>query len=292
MAGDERLVRIDGRRLRLTHLDKVLYPAAGVTKAETIDYFARIAPLLLPQLAGRPVTRTRWPHGVGTPERPGLAFFAKDVEASAPDWVARRSIPHSTGPKQYVVAADTATVVWLAQTASLELHTPQWRFDPDGARGDADRLVLDLDPGEDAGLPECAQVARLARDLLRGMGLAPVPVTSGGKGIHLYAPLPPGQRSEQAWALAHELARALEADHPELVVSSMARARRAGRVLVDWSQNNAAKTTVTPYSLRGGYTPTAAAPRTWAELDDPLLRQLTPDEVLQRAAGLGDLMAR
>ncbi len=290
MAGDDRAVHVDGRQLRLTHLDKVLYPHAGFTKAEVVDYYARIAPLLLGQLAGRPITRKRWPHGVGTAQQPGPSFFAKDVDASAPEWVARRSIAHSTGPKRYVVAADTATVVWLAQTASLELHTPQWRFEPDGARGDADRLVLDLDPGEGAGLPQCAQVARWARELLQGMGLQPVPVTSGGKGIHLYAPLPPGQRSEAAWALAHELARALEADHPEQVVSSMARQRRAGRVLIDWSQNNAAKTTVTPSSLRGGFTPTVAAPRSWDELDDPQLRQLTPGEVLERAAAQGDLL--
>ncbi|MFV0319919.1 MAG: ATP-dependent DNA ligase [Microbacterium sp.] len=284
MAGDEQTVRIDGRRLRLTNLDKVLYPATGTTKGEVIDYYTRIAPLLIPHVAGRPVTRKRWPDGVGTDAEPGLVFFAKDLERGAPSWVRRLPIEHVKGAKEYPLIGDVPTLVCLAQVASLELHVPQWRFAADGTRGPADRLVLDFDPGPGMGLAECAEVARLARDILHGMGLDPMPVTSGSKGIHIYAALPPGQTSESASTLSKELARALEADHPDLVVSSMKKAERTGRVLIDWSQNSAAKTTIAPYSLRGRIEPTVAAPRTWAELDDPGLRQLRFEEVLERIA--------
>lgn len=290
MAGDETLVRIGGRRLRLTNLDKVLYPGTGTTKGEVIDYYTRIAPLLIPHVVGRPVTRKRWPDGVGTADDPGMVFFAKDLERGAPSWVQRMPIAHSGGPKEYPLVGDVPTLVYLAQVASLELHVPQWRFAPDGGIGPADRLVLDLDPGPGAGLAECAVVARWARDILSGMGLDPMPVTSGSKGIHLYAALPPGQSSDAASGLALELARAIEADHPDLVVSSMKKSERPGRVLIDWSQNNAAKTTIAPYSLRGRPEPTVAAPRTWEELDDPDLRHLRFDEVLARAAD-GDPMA-
>lgn len=275
----EQLVRIGGRRLRLTNLDKVLYPEAGTTKGEVIDYYTRIAPLLIPHVIGRPVTRKRWPDGVGTADDPGMVFFAKDLERGAPSWVGRVPIEHSTGTKYYPLVSDVPTLVYLAQVASLELHVPQWRFAPDDTRGPADRLVLDLDPGPGAGLAECAEVARWARDILRGMGLDPMPVTSGSKGIHLYSALPPGQSSEAASALARELARAIEADHPDLVVSSMKKTDRPGKVLIDWSQNSAAKTTIAPYSMRGRLQPTVAAPRTWEELDDPDLRQLRFDEV-------------
>lgn len=287
----EQLVRIDGRRLRLTNLDKVLYPEAGTTKGEVIDYYTRIAPLLIPHVVGRPVTRKRWPDGVGTAEDPGMVFFAKDLERGAPSWVRRAPIAHSGGPKDYPLVGDVPTLVYLAQVASLELHVPQWRFAPDGAIGPADRLVLDLDPGPGAGLAECAVVARWARDILTGMGLDPYPVTSGSKGIHLYAALPPGQSSDAASALARELARSIEADHGDLVVSSMKKAERPGKVLIDWSQNNAAKTTIAPYSLRGRPHPTVAAPRSWDELDDPGLRHLRFDEVLERADEVGDPMA-
>lgn len=282
------LVRIGGRRLRLTNLEKVLYPETGTTKGEVIDYYSCIAPTMIPHVVGRPVTRKRWPDGVGTTESPGQPFFAKDLERGAPDWVRRMPIDHSTGAKDYPLIGDAATLVYLAQVASLELHVPQWRFTPSGSRGDADRLVLDLDPGPGAGLQECAQVARWARDILSPMGLEPYPVTSGSKGMQLYSALPPGQSSEQASALAHELARSIEADHPDLVVSSMKKTLRGGRVLIDWSQNNGAKTTIAPYSLRGRAHPTVAVPRTWDELDDPDLRHLLFDEVLERVEELGD----
>ncbi|MFB7891499.1 ATP-dependent DNA ligase [Microbacterium sp. NPDC056044] len=291
MAGDEQLVRIGGRRLRITNLGKVLYPETGTTKGEVIDYYSRIAEVLIPHVVGRPVTRKRWPDGVGTEDDPGMVFFAKDLERGAPSWVRRMPIPHSTGTKEYPLIGDVPTLVYLAQVASLELHVPQWRFDATGGRGPADRLVLDLDPGPGAGLAECAVVAGWAREILLDMGLEPYPVTSGSKGIHLYAALPPGQSTEQASALANELARAIEADHPELVVSSMKKAQRQGKVLIDWSQNNGSKTTIAPYSLRGRPHPTVAAPRTWEELDDPALRHLEFTEVLDRIETIGDPMA-
>ncbi|PZU49594.1 MAG: ATP-dependent DNA ligase [Microbacterium sp.] len=285
MASGGQIVDVDGRRLRLSNLDKVLYPATGTTKGEVIDYYSRIAPAMLPHLRGRPVTRIRWPEGTDHD-----AFFAKDLERGAPAWLERRAIDHSGGAKDYPIVDDVAGLVYLAQVASLELHTPQWRFDGAG-RGRPDRLVLDLDPGPGAGLAECAEVARLAREILQGVGMDPLPVTSGSKGIHLYASLDGTRTSEEISAFAKELARALEADHADLVVSAMTKSVRPGRVFVDWSQNNGAKTTIAPYSLRGLAEPTVAAPRTWAELDDPALAHLRFDEVLDRVAEDGDLLA-
>lgn len=282
MAKDGQVVRIGDRRLRVTNLDKVVYPETGTTKGEVIDYYARIAPALLPLLADRPVTRKRWVEGVGTAAAPQGSFFTKQLELGAPDWIRRVPIPHSGGAKEYPVVEDVAALVWLAQVASIELHVPQWRFDAQGERGNPDRLVLDLDPGPGAGLAECAEVARIARGILRGMGLDPVPVTSGSKGIHLYAALPGDLSSDEVSAVAHALARAIEADHPALVTSTMSKALRPGKVFVDWSQNNGSKTTISPYSLRGRPTPTVAAPRTWDELDDPELRHLLLAEVLDR----------
>ncbi|MGP3536102.1 ATP-dependent DNA ligase [Microbacterium sp. RD1] len=291
MAAGDQTVRIDGRRLRITNLDKVLYPETGTTKGEVIAYYTRIAPWLIPHVTGRPVTRKRWPDGVGTPDAPGMSFFAKDLEAGAPSWVQRHPIPHSSGPKDYPLIGDVPTLVYLAQVASLELHVPQWRFAPDGGRGHPDRLVLDLDPGPGVGLAECAEVARHARAILTDMGMDTYPVTSGSKGIHLYAPLPGEQSSDAITAFAKELARAIEADSPDLVVSQMAKSARPGKVFIDWSQNNGSKTTIAPYSLRGREAPTVAAPRTWEELEDPGLRHLLFTEVLERAGELGDPMS-
>lgn len=289
MAGSGVVVEVGGRRVRLSSLDKVLYPRTGTTKAEVIDYYSRIAPMMLPHLRGRPVTRIRWPDGVD-----GESFFAKDLERGAPEWLRRRAIDHSGGAKDYPLIDDVAGLVYLAQVASLELHTPQWRFtDAAGSagRGRPDRLVLDLDPGPGAGLADCAEVARWAREILDGVGLASFPVTSGSKGIHLYAALDGTRSSEEITAFARELARALESDHGDLVVSTMSKAARPGKILVDWSQNTAAKTTISPYSLRGRAEPWVAAPRTWEELDDPGLRQLSFTEVLARADERGDLLA-
>jgi bifunctional non-homologous end joining protein LigD len=290
MASTQQTVSVDGHRLRLSNLDKVLYPASGTTKGEVLHYLTQVASVLLPHAANRPATRKRWPDGTG-----GQMFFQKNLDASTPSWVKRRKIQHKTSANDYVLVNDLATLTWLGQTATLELHTPQWQFGRTGARLDPDRLVLDLDPGPGAGLPECAQVARWAREILQGMGLEPYPVTSGSKGIHLYAALGKAQDtrldSDAVSAVAHELARYLESEHPDLVVSDMSKKLRPGKVLVDWSQNNGSKTTIAPYSLRGLDRPWVAAPRTWAELDDPDLAQLTPDDVVARIEADGDLLA-
>jgi bifunctional non-homologous end joining protein LigD len=290
MASTQQTVLVDGHRLRLTNLDKVLFPASGTTKGEVLHYLTQVAPVLLPHAANRPATRKRWPDGTG-----GQMFFQKNLDASTPDWVKRRSIQHKTSANDYVLVNDLATLTWLGQTATLELHTPQWQFGRTGTRLDPDRLVLDLDPGPGAGLAECAEVARWAREILQGMGLEPYPVTSGSKGIHLYAALGKAQDtrldSDAVSAVAHELARYLESEHPDLVVSDMSKSLRQGKVLVDWSQNNGSKTTIAPYSLRGRDRPWVAAPRTWEELDDPDLAQLTPDEVVARVEADGDLLA-
>jgi bifunctional non-homologous end joining protein LigD len=287
----QQTVTVDGRTLRLSSLDKVLYPVTGTTKADVLAYYAAVAPHLIRHAQHRPVTRKRWVHGVGTPEAPGEMFFQKNIDDNAPAWVPRRAIQHRDHTNVYPLVEDLATLTWLGQIAALEVHVPQWRFTADGGRGNPDRLVLDLDPGTDAGLAECAAVARLARPILQGMGLEPFPVTSGAKGIHLYCALDGRQTSEQVSAVARELARALEADHPDLAVSDMKKALRPGRVLVDWSQNNANKTTVSPYSLRGRFEPTVAAPRAWEELDGEDLRQLDHAEVVQRLQESGDLLA-
>lgn len=284
----EQLVSVGGHRLKLTNLGKVLYPETGTTKAEVIHYYSSIADALIPHARNRPVTRKRWVEGVGTDAKPGTVFFEKNLPTSAPSWIVRRDIQHSDHVNTYPLANDLATLVWLAQQASLELHVPQWRFGRGGERQNPDRLVLDLDPGDGAGLPECVEVAKLVRGVVEGMGLELFPVTSGSKGIHLYAPLDGAWTTQQVSDVAHELARALEADHPDLVVSDMKKTLRTGKVLLDWSQNNGNKTTIVPYSLRGRMRPTVAAPRTWDELLAPGLRQLEFDDVLARVARDGD----
>jgi bifunctional non-homologous end joining protein LigD len=292
MAGSEQLVTIDGHRLKLTSLDKVLYPETGTTKADVLDYYARIAPALIAHAANRPATRKRWVNGVGTADEPGEMFFQKNIdERSTPQWVLRRDLQHSDHVNTYPLVNDLATLMWLGQIAALEIHVPQWQFGRTGVRKNPDRLVLDLDPGPGATLVECAEVARLARAILTGMGLDPLPVTSGSKGIHLYCALDGKQTSDEVSEVAHELARALEADHPDLIVSDMKKTLREGKVLVDWSQNSGSKTTIAPYSLRGRSRPMVAAPRTWRELASPTLAQLDYREVLKRYEKRGDLLA-
>jgi bifunctional non-homologous end joining protein LigD len=286
----DQVVSIDGHRLTLTHLDKVMYPETGTTKGEVIAYYAAVADVMLPHVRDRAATRKRWVDGVGTEKNPGKVFFQKNLDDSTPSWVKRRTIEHKEHSNQYPLVNDLATLTWLAQIAALEIHVPQWQFGPGGAERNPDRLVLDLDPGPGIGLPEAAEVARLARTILRGMGLDPMPVTSGSKGIHLYAALDGKQTSEQVTSVAHELARALEADHPDLVVSDMKKSLRNGKVLVDWSQNNGNKTTVAPYSLRGRTHPTVAAPRTWRELASAELAQLDFATVMERVKKRGDLL--
>ncbi|PPF69582.1 ATP-dependent DNA ligase [Clavibacter michiganensis] len=291
MAGQRQQVEVDGHRIALSNLDKVLYPETGTTKGDVIAYYAAIAPHMLPHLRDRPVTRKRWVDGVGTDEHPGKMFFQKDLDAHTPDWVQRRAIQHRDHANDYPLVGDVATFTWLGQIAALELHVPQWRFGRTGDVRRPDRLVLDLDPGPGAGLPECVEVARAARAILRDIGLEPYPVTSGSKGIHLYAALDGSHDAAAISEVAHELARALEADHPDLVVSDMKKALRQGKVLVDWSQNNPNKTTVAPYSLRGRSRPTVAVPRTWRELASPTLRHLEMDEVLARMRRRADPLA-
>ncbi len=291
-ASTEQIVTVDGRAIKLTNLDKVLYPQTGTTKADVLFYYAQVGPTMLPHLYERPATRKRWPDGVGTPDgKPPTVFFNKDLAKGTPDWVQRRTIAHRDHDNDYPVVNDLATLTWLAQLAALELHVPQWRFGPDGAPQRPDRMVLDLDPGPGVSLAECAEIALRARSLLRDMFDAldlqvpqhdPVPVTSGSKGIHLYAALDGRHDSEEITALALELARTLEAEAPDRVISAMKRSERDGKVFIDWSQNNGAKTTVSPYSLRGRDQPMVAAPRSWAELADPDVRQLRYDEVVER----------
>lgn len=282
---------VDGITVALTNLDKPLYPATGTTKGEVIDYFQAIAPLALPHLAGRPITRKRWPNGVERAD-----FFEKRLPLHAPAWIARGSQFHTDGESVYPIADSAATLVWLGQQAALELHVPQWRFvpgtDPDrSVPGPPDRMVLDLDPGPGARLDDCAELALRIRELLAGMGLAAVPVTSGSKGLHVYSTLPPGVSSTGARTVARALAMQLESETPELVTASMAKDRRAGRVFLDWSQNSASKTTVAPYSLRGRERPWVAAPRRWSELERPGLAQLEFAQVLERMADDGDPLA-
>jgi bifunctional non-homologous end joining protein LigD len=288
MAGKGRgeTVEVGGHRLQLTNLDKVLYPDAGTTKADVLGYYAAVAEWMLPHVEGRPATRKRWVNGVD-----GEVFFEKNLPDSAPDWVARHTIEHKDHANVYPMVNDVATLTWLAQVAAFEVHVPQWRFGPKGAQRNPDRLVLDLDPGEGVGLAECVDVAKLLRPIVEGMGLELMPVTSGSKGVHLYARLDGGQTSAQVGEVAHELARAMEADHPDLVLSTMGKADRRGKVLLDWSQNNGNKTTVAPYSLRGRTRPTVAMPRTWRELASASLRQLEYTEVLSRLKRRGDPLA-
>ena len=281
--GDSATVELDGHRLSLTHLRKVLYPATGTTKAEIIGYFAEVAHVMIPHLAGRPVTRKRWPDGVST-----TPFFHKNLDRGTPSWVSRQVIEHSDGPKAYPVVDSPATLAWLGQIAALELHVPQWRFEPDGGIGRPDRLVFDLDPGPGVGLAECAEVARAVRRRLSGSVV--VPVTSGSKGIHLYSRLDGSLTSDEASLFAKQIAEAIEQDMPELVVSRMLKSLRPGKVFIDWSQNNGSKTTIGPYSLRGRDHPTVAAPRTWEELEDPALRHLQYTEVLALLAEAPDPM--
>ncbi|WP_311211641.1 MULTISPECIES: ATP-dependent DNA ligase [unclassified Arthrobacter] len=283
MAGKQQeRVNVEGHELTLTNLGKIIYPETGTTKAEVLEYYAAVAPFLIPAAANRPVTRKRWVNGVGTAEHPGQVFFQKNLEDSAPRWIPRAAIQHSDHTNVYPMVNNLATLTWMAQIASLEIHVPQWQVDPSGKPLRPDRFVLDLDPGPGAGLPECVEVAKLARSILQDMGMDPVPVTSGSKGIHLYTGLDGTLKSEQVSAFAKELARALESDHPELVVSDMKKSLRHGKVLVDWSQNSGNKTTIVPYSLRGKARPTVAAPRTWRELTSASLEHLDFPAVMKR----------
>ncbi|EWT04112.1 ATP-dependent DNA ligase [Intrasporangium chromatireducens Q5-1] len=276
---------VEGRRLRLSSLDKVMYPVTGTTKAQVLDYYARIAAVLLPHLSGRPVTRVRFPHGVSQ-----AGFFEKNVPAGVPEWVRRAG-----RDPVFPLIDDLASLTFFANLNSLELHVPQWRFDGVGREAvptNPDRLVIDLDPGPGMGLRECATVALIVRDRLTAIGLEPIPVTSGSKGMQMYAPLPGVHTSDEIRDTVQQLARELTSTHPQLVVWKMAKELRSGRIFLDWSQNVAAKTTVCPYSLRGRDEPTVATPREWVEVErgaagKPFV-QLRIEDVLDRVARDGD----
>jgi bifunctional non-homologous end joining protein LigD len=274
-AGGRNVVVVDGHSIKVTHPDKVMYPADDLSKVAVIAYYVHMAQRLLPHVAGRPVTRIRWPEGVG-----GSRFFEKQLPAGAPAWVQTLTLEHSDGPVTYPLVPDAATLAWLAQLNALELHVPQWRWVDDGPR--VDRLVLDLDPGPGVGLAQCVEVAQWLRGRLDDDELTSVPVTSGSKGLHLYAGWDPDARDASTSEYAKSLATAAAAAMPRLVTAQMKRELRAGKVFIDWSQNNPNKTTITPYSLRGRDHPYVAAPRGWDELDDPGLRHLTMTEVLRR----------
>lgn len=273
-------------RVGLTNPDKVLYPAAGTTKAEVFDYYLAVAEAMLPHIAGRPVTRKRWPNGVEQAE-----FFEKQLASSAPDWLDRGSVTHRSGTTTYPIVNTAEGLAWIAQQASLEVHVPQWRFDPAGDPGPATRIVFDLDPGEDVSFRQLCEVAHEVKSYVEDIGLTAYPLTSGSKGVHLYVPLAEPISSQGASVLAKRIALALEKSMPRQVTATMTKSLRVGKVFVDWSQNSAAKTTIAPYSMRGRAQPTVAAPRTWEEMTDPDLRQLRFDEVLERVERDGDLLA-
>ncbi|MGY4711079.1 ATP-dependent DNA ligase [Mycolicibacterium sp. CBM1] len=275
-----------GPRVALTNPDKVLYPATGTTKADVFGYYTAIAEVMLPHIAGRPVTRKRWPNGVSEP-----AFFEKQLASSAPDWLNRATVVHRSGTTTYPIIDSSTGLAWIAQQASLEVHVPQWRFTSAGKPGPATRLVFDLDPGEGVTMPQMCEVANAVRELMEDIGLTVYPLTSGSKGLHLYAPLAEPVSSKGAVVLARRAAQQLEQTMPTLVTATMTKSLRAGKVFLDWSQNNGSKTTIAPYSLRGRDHPTVAAPRTWDEIGDPGLRHLDYTEVLARVAEHGDLLA-
>ncbi|MFE7742535.1 ATP-dependent DNA ligase [Nocardia sp. NPDC057455] len=275
-----------GIEVDLSNLEKVLYPATGTTKGQVIAYYSAIAPAMLPHIAGRAVTRKRWPNGVDEP-----SFFEKNLPSHAPSWIERRALRHSDRKVVYPLIDAEAGLAWIAQQAALEVHVPQWRFDGDDM-GPATRLVFDLDPGEGVGLAECAVVALAVREMVEGIGLHAFPVTSGSKGIHLYVPLDRELSPGGASTVAKQVAANLQRLHPDLVTATMAKAARGGKVFLDWSQNNAAKTTIAPYSMRGRPEPNVAAPRTWKEIENRTkLRHLRFDEVLARYRSDGDLLA-
>lgn len=283
-------VQVADRRLTLSNLDKPLYPD-GFTKGEVINYYSRAAPVLLPHLAGRPVTFIRFPDGVG-----GQQFFEKNVAKGAPGWLRTVVLP-STGSRgsgdsiEYPLIEDLPSLVWAANLAALELHVPQWTVG--GRQRLPDRLVFDLDPGEGTTVVDCCRVAARLHDALLGDGLTPFAKTSGSKGMQVCAGI--RTRSAQApSAYARALAEEFAAQTPELVTAKMTKSLRTGKVFIDWSQNNPAKTTIAPYSLRGREKPTVSTPVTWAEVRTCRRAEqlvFTADEVLDRIARLGDPMA-
>lgn len=280
------ITEVEGRRITLSHLDRVLWPGTGTTKGELLHYYATVAGALVPYCAGRPVSFVRTPDGVE-----GQRFFQKRPPAGTPEWVTTSETPRSSGELMpQVQVNDLATLVWAANLGCVEIHTPQWRSADPAA---ADRLVIDLDPGPGRDVLDCCRVALLLRDRLAADGLRAWAKTSGSKGLHLYAPLRDAD-AERASGYARRVAQELERAHPEQVVSRMAKAERRGRVFLDWSQNSRKKTTATPYTVRARSAPTVSAPVSWAELEaaaDPADLTFTIAEVPGRLAAQGDLLA-
>lgn len=301
-----REVEVDGRRLKLTNLDKVLYPEAGYRKGEVIDYYARIAPVLLPHLEGRPLTLKRYPEGVDAGH-----FFEKRCPEHRPEWVATAPIrigrdpaargggaEHAAGDVsgeiEFCLCNDRPTLVWLAQLAAIELH-PSLSLAERMERPTV--LAFDLDPGEPATAVECARVALWLRELFAELGLECFPKSSGLKGLQVYVPLSGELAYEQTKPYARAVARLCERMHPDEVVSRMTKRLRTGKVFVDWSQNDERKTTVAVYSLRAGERPTVSTPLEWKEVTeaaeggDPALLSFEAGEALDRIADRNDLFA-
>jgi bifunctional non-homologous end joining protein LigD len=281
---------VDRRELRLSNLDKVLYPRTGLTKREVIDYYSGVAPVLLAHLAGRPLTVTRWPDGVDA-----KSFFQKQAPAHRPEWVRTVTLPAASKSIDYILAQDEPTIVWLANLAAIELHVPLSRA-ADIQRPTA--VVFDLDPGAPASIVECCRVALLLRGVFDGVGLQSFAKTSGSKGLQVYVPLNrEGITYERTKPFAKTVAELLEQAEPDLVVSHMTRARRTGKVLIDWSQNDAKKTTVCAYSLRATERPTVSTPVEWDEVEaardsgEEASLAFEASDVLERVANRGDLFA-
>jgi bifunctional non-homologous end joining protein LigD len=276
-------VEVEGRELSLSNLDKVMYPATGFTKGELIDFYTRVAPALLPHLRGRPLTLKRYPNGVDD-----KFFYEKNCPSHRPDWVATARVDEI----DYCLCDDLATLVWMANLADLELH-PSLSMAAQIERPTV--MAFDLDPGAPAGIMECREVALLLRETLGRIGLECFPKTSGSKGIQVYAPLnADGVTYEDTKPLSQALARHLEAEHPKLIVSLQKKELRKGKVLIDWSQNDEHKTTVSVYSLRARERPTVSTPLDWDELEaaqEPDDLAFEASEVLERVEARGDLWA-
>jgi len=283
------IVEVQSRKLKLSNLEKVLYPATGFTKGQVVDFYVRIAPVLLPHLAGRPLTMKRYPEGVDQEY-----FFEKNAPMHRPDWVKTAPIWSESNHRtiHFILANDLPTLVWIANLASIELH-PSLSLASDIAT--PTMIVFDLDPGPPANIVQCAQVGLWVRDIFDHFGLQSFAKTSGSKGMQVYVPLNTKTGYEQTKSLAHAVARLLEQEHPELVVSDMKKAARTNKVFVDWSQNDEHKTTVSVYSLRAREHPTVSAPVTWEEVEQTLKKKdaarlvFEAKDVLARVEKLGDL---
>jgi bifunctional non-homologous end joining protein LigD len=283
-------IEVAGKKVMVSNLDKVLYPAAGFTKQQVIDYYVRIAPVLLPHLKNRPITLKRYPDGVD-----GFFFYEKQCPSHRPDWVKTTEVPsqREEGKIDYCLMNDLPALVWAANLADLELHTFLHRA-PAITRPTA--LAFDLDPGAPADMVLCCRVALWLRAVFDGLGLQSFAKTSGSKGLQIYVPLNTVTTYEQTKAFAHSLAEKMERDHPEQVVSRMQKALRKGKVLIDWSQNDEHKTTVNVYSLRAKSQPTVSTPVTWQEVESTVNTgsarlEFTSEAVLQRVEKQGDLFA-